>query len=158
MGLGANIWSETGHGEGRLGDSGKGGRQGGRQKSFFWVYFGCVGERRVTQLPEKRGERRGLLGWGSSMPGKQKRSLLNPCRVEIPKRRGDYLRRAGDVDPGDERKSFTPSGATFSARFWGFFRSLWGVTVVKETWGAFKSPFCPDSELPVLQQGPILPG
>lgn len=26
---------------------------GERQKNFFWVYFGYVGESRATQLPEK---------------------------------------------------------------------------------------------------------
>lgn len=57
MGFGANIWSETGHGEGRLGGFGGGGedRQEQKQKRFFWVYFGCLVERRGRSAPRKPG-------------------------------------------------------------------------------------------------------
>lgn len=79
MGFGTNIWSETGRGEGWLGDLGGGGRgrQEQKQKSFFWVYFGCLVECRGCLAPRKPGVRRGdslglrqlKLAWGKKRGG-----------------------------------------------------------------------------------------
>lgn len=91
------------------------------------------------------------------MPGKQKGFLLNPLRLEIPKRKEDYLLGAGDADSGDARKSFTASGAAFSPIL-GLFPLSGGCDSVKGNLELLNLHFAPDSELSVLQQGRILQG
>ena len=76
MGFGANIWSETGHGEGRLGDFG-GGRQEQQLLLFlglFWLPDGTLG---LLRSQKTRGRGEGLLGFGALKISLEKKG--GPC-------------------------------------------------------------------------------
>lgn len=98
--FGANIWSETVHGEGRLGDFGRGGgglRQRQKQKIPVWVYMGCLAERRGRSAPKELGTGATALG-SKNQPSRElgeQGALL--CTVAVPLCSTALLQEDGDV-------------------------------------------------------------
>lgn len=76
MGLGANIWSETGRGEGRLRDSGKGGRGRNRGRKAFSRFILAAWGSAGSLSSQKSGERGGVC-WGGAV--KSRGSRRDPC-------------------------------------------------------------------------------
>lgn len=98
--FGANIWSETVHGEGRLGDFGGGGevfRQRQKQKIPVRVYLGCLAERRGRSAPRELGTGAAALG-SKNQPSRElgeREALL--CTVAVPLCSTALLQEDGDV-------------------------------------------------------------
>lgn len=93
MGFGANIWSEAGHGEGRLGDLGGGGGGGWArteaEKLFlglFWLTGRVQGSLGSQKTRGRGGGSLGLEQFGAWVGVGGGVTLLSPLRIEIPQK------------------------------------------------------------------------
>lgn len=98
MGLGANIWSAAGRGEGgRFGE----GEAGAGAEKLFWDFLAAWGSAGPLSSQKSR-DRAGVRWGGDTDPGEAEGIPAEPTEDGDPqKQRGGYLMRAGDADPGE---------------------------------------------------------